>query len=564
MKKRIAGLLLVLCLIFVCLCVPVFGESVSSLDIDVKLLPDGSAQITETWQINATSGTEWYLNKDNMNGMEITSLSVTDETGASYTFLEEWDTGKSLEEKAGKCGIVKTSRGYELCWGLGSYGDHTFTAQYTMTNVVTGYSDYDAFNVRFLNDETSAMPRQVTLALTAPQALTTDNTRVWAFGFDGEIYVENGRVSAWSNSSLNSNNHITVMLAFNKGIFTPTVTTGDAFEKTLLPQALEGSDYNEKEAPLWQKIIMGIVIATGLGALILLFCKISENTTSEKRYPIACKNADYAREIPCGDNKLLVYKLCNLTDNPASRDDYISACMLSWLQQGYLQLQVEKSTTFFGNEKEKAALEIRQETPPLNEVDRALYNMLKEAAARGGDVAVLTEKEFEKWSEKNADRFNTWETEFNALATKQLEINHLATITPRTLRPKLQELNELGMQQARDVVGFKHYLLDFTIINERKAQDVQLWDSYLVYAALYGIADEVAEQFAALYPAKYAMDSQTTDAYTMYYMMHMSRRMSAASSRGISAAARASGGGGSASFGGGGGFSGGGSGGGSR
>lgn len=35
------------------------------IDINVRLLEDGSADVTEYWQIDARSGTEWYLVKRN-------------------------------------------------------------------------------------------------------------------------------------------------------------------------------------------------------------------------------------------------------------------------------------------------------------------------------------------------------------------------------------------------------------------------------------------------------------------------------------------------------------------
>ena len=42
--------------------------------------------------------------------------------------------------------------------------------------------------------------------------------------------------------------------------------------------------------------------------------------------------------------------------------------------------------------------------------------------------------------------------------------------------------------------------MDFSKINDRKGQEVALWEDYLIYAQLMGIADKVETQFEYIYP----------------------------------------------------------------
>ena len=39
-----------------------------------------------------------------------------------------------------------------------------------------------------------------------------------------------------------------------------------------------------------------------------------------------------------------------------------------------------------------------------------------------------------------------------------------------------------------------------SLMNEKEAIEVNLWDMYLIYAQIFGIADKVAKQFKKLYP----------------------------------------------------------------
>ena len=118
-------------------------------------------------------------------------------------------------------------------------------------------------------------------------------------------------------------------------------------------------------------------------------------------------------------------------------------------------------------------------------------------------------------------------------------------------------LSERGLKLLSNIMGFKKYLLEFSLIGERTVSESIIWQDYLTFAALLGIADKVIEQFGKVYPdvTQYSTNAQ------YYYML--SHRYTKASYE-VAQAARSAGSGGRSSFGGGGGFSGGGSGGGTR
>ena len=62
---------------------PVFADSaaINNIGIDVVLNRDGSADITEVWDVNVASGTEWYLTRNNLGDIDILNLAVRDERG---------------------------------------------------------------------------------------------------------------------------------------------------------------------------------------------------------------------------------------------------------------------------------------------------------------------------------------------------------------------------------------------------------------------------------------------------------------------------------------------------
>ena len=112
------------------------------------------------------------------------------------------------------------------------------------------------------------------------------------------------------------------------------------------------------------------------------------------------------------------------------------------------------------------------------------------------------------------------------------------------------------------MAGLKKFLNEFSTIKDRESIEVKIWDEYLMYAQIFGIAKKVAQEFKKLYP-----DIITEEYYNDIIFIHTIsydgvRAASVAKSR---AESYSSGGGGFSSGGGGGGsFGGGGGGGGFR
>ena len=108
------------------------------------------------------------------------------------------------------------------------------------------------------------------------------------------------------------------------------------------------------------------------------------------------------------------------------------------------------------------------------------------------------------------------------------------------------------------------FLEEFSKIDTREVIEVHMWDEYLMYAYLFGIADKVAKQLKNMYPE--VLTNSDIDFDTLMYINYISTSsVNAASVAKSRAESYSSGGGGFSSGGGGGGsFGGGGGGGGFR
>ena len=201
-----------LSLLALCLTVAGFAQQIRDIDETVEIYADGSARITQVWDVNVVSGTEFYLPFENLSPMEISDLTVSENGKFFYPEGFGWDTDRTRDEKRGRCGIVRKRNGVELCWGQGDYGDHVWTVSYKVKGLVMKMGEWNGLYFTFVNPGLSAPPKHVKIMIlneTGGPGWTPENVKVWGFRSKSEIFVEDGAIRAESLSSFGTNSAMT-------------------------------------------------------------------------------------------------------------------------------------------------------------------------------------------------------------------------------------------------------------------------------------------------------------------------------------------------------------------
>lgn len=552
--RRLQALFLavVMSLVAVPLCA---GSDVDSLRINVELQDDGAAVVTETWRINVSGDiSEWYLVADNMGRMTISDLQVHDETGDEYVNEGEWDVNRSRARKAGRCGLVTKSDGYEICWGVGSSGWHTYTVRYLLTGLVKGHEDMDGFNHMFVTRDLGSSPQSIILTIRKPGLnLTTENTKVWAFGFRGEIHVEDGAVVARTTEPFTRRSALIAMVGFEKGLFHPVLTERRTFDE-VRQTAMEGSDYHESEeddGDFWLGLLAGLSIVLS----VFVSVKVIVKTIKRKRELLGGRMKDVAwfRDAPLGGNLkesgniLLAFSGNTMQE----RQNLIAAYITRLFYRGAFEIVPQPGKSKPLMKIKELEIDSHNDSRSDTELESRLYSFIREAA---GEDGILQKNELQRWADRHGEDLYDWGQDAKNGTT-------IWTMTP---------------DEARQVFGLRRYLKDFTLIKDRGVVEVKLWNDYLIFASLYGMADQLMKDFRKVCPEYFTLssaaglldDDMTT--LVIWNMINMTSRnfnMAASTyeaSRSGDSGSSWNGGGGMASWGGGGGFSGGGSGGGGR
>lgn len=547
-QKSLFHFFLLIAVVFLMNAVPVFAaeQAIPSINVDVLLKKDGSAVITEVWDVRGVSdGTEYYKALYNMKDMSVHSLLVSDESGKQYKTLENWDTKRSREEKAGTCGILKTSQGYELCWGIGNYGDHQYTIQYTLEGLVKDYGDYAGFYHQFISELSSA-PESISMKIRMPDTqLTQDNSRIWAYGFTGQVEIDpDGSLIAYSSEALEKNDYGNVLCRFDRSLFPTAKASGMSFEK------LQKSADNDK-SDMAKTILFSILAASAAVIVPSIFFysryKLADGTVM--RLP-GMKHIDMNWTIPFGGSIPAVYSAMHLLRRGIPLDT-LGAYLIRWQEAGYIRMENGENENGKKQKKEEAVV-FGQNKPHGTEAENSLYQILASEADENG---VLRISDIGKRSENFHKKLTAWETAVKLEGDNELmHLNAAATDIKGSLR-----FTSSGFEQAVRILGFQKYLKDMSGQKQYQNSQGALWGDYLVFATLFHMGEQVLESMKTLDPVYFNSFAGLygCNSYSMLYLMTMTNHVSSA----VSPSANMGGTGGGVSSMGGGGFSGGGGGG---
>lgn len=557
MKKTI-----LLILLFFCLTLNVKADSINKISMDIYLDSYGTAHITEKWDVNINSGTEGYKPYYNIGNARFTNfeVSLNDEV---FTSNSSWNTNKSFAEKAYKNGINYLYDGLELCWGISKYGKNIYTLKYNIEGFVAETEDTQMIYWTLIPYELSLKPKEVNIVIRSDNYFD-DNIPVWGYGnYGGTAYVYDGIIEMNSDGTLDSHEYMTILVEFPKGMFQTDNILEETFEEYYEKAEADSivyehkTNYFEVAFDIFINFFSFIVmIFIGLWIFIKSNNKNFKKTISKGKFP---KDLNYFRDIPCDKDIFYAYFLANSYQLMKNKNDFLGALILNWIKNKYVTIKMqEKKGLFKKGEEATLVMDADEFKSKVNQetLEARMFDYMYEASHDG----VLESKEFANYCEKHYSKILGW---FDAVLTEEKIRAHEKGLLNKETKvlSKYYETKEI-YEEAKKLAGLKKFLKDFSSIEDKSSIEVHLWEYYLIYAQIFGIAEKVAAEFKKLYP-----DIISDLSYNDVVFIHMmsSSSISRATSAHHKAHSYSSGGGGFSSGGGGGGsFGGGGGGGGFR
>ena len=541
------------------------ANTISSIDMDIVLDQFGTATVTETWKANVSQGTEGWHPYYNLGKSKISVVSASMD-GAEYQVVNSWNEGASKEGKAYKAGIYEVdSNEVDIVFGVTSYGNHVYKIVYKITNFVSNIEDADLVYWQLFPYDFSAEPGNVTIKISGYYEYP-DDLPVWGFGMYGALcYVKDGAIYMNSEGKVDSDQYLTLLAKFPKGKFETTSRYTESFDhyKDMAEDGAEvyvpdnDSDFNFGEflSFLFYFIVFLIPI------IIAVFKAAGSKYGYKDNKVINKKEVPNFRDIPCNKDIYYANALISLNGFGYKESNILGAIILKWVKEDRITFKNEKKGIF---NKETSSIDMTKDSTFENPKEEELFNLMRAASGDG----VLEAKELEKWCKNHYSKYlNLFKSILNDKISSLKTEGHIYTRTSKQECKYKNVMDDTIYKDSVELYGLKKFFDEFTRMKEKETLEVKVWDEYLMFAYLFGIADKVAQQLKNLYPEQLQqLQEQGLDINTVYYINHISSSsVHAASAARAAAESYSSGGGGFSSGGGGGGsFGGGGGGGGFR
>lgn len=543
------------------------ANTLYGIDIKVNLKQDGSASITETWNMMVDKGTEVYKPMSNLGNSHISNFSVKDESGLKYTPVSSWNINGTLNSKAYKNGINYTNDGLELCWGMGTYGKHIYTISYEVDNFIYNVDDAQVLYWQFINDSMDPAPKEISIEVSGPNRYD-DSLDVWGYGYEGYAYVYDGSIymSNIENRNFDKEEYVVLLVKYPLGTF----NTNNSFSKyrtfdDFYNMAQTGATSFEKKNNIFKIVVqffIGLIYFLMMFLPFILILKIVNSKPKYIKKNINNSQLNNFRDIPCDKDIFKAFFLAEIYGLNNKKEDLLGAVLLKWLKEKQIAIVKQKKKKLFGS-KEVTAIDLSKKTNQFNANEQSLYDMMYEASKDG----LLEENELQKWCSNNYSKFFKWfDSVLDSVRNMYRDKGNITLTQEGKLFKKVTyTLDDNLYEEAVKLAGLKKFLKEFSRINEKQPIEVNMWEDYLIFAQIFGIADEVSKQFKKLYPEIFENNTYSINYIDIMWINSItSSSISSASAARSRAQSYSSGGGGFSSGGGGGGSFGGSHGGGCR
>lgn len=552
MKKRKIFLLFILMILFP---IFVYADDIYNIDMYINITKEGNANIKEIWNVKADSGSEWYKQLYNLGNEELSNFKVSMDN-KPLTYKDYWNIDDSLNEKAGYYGINYVSEGLELCFGKSDMNRHTFTLEYTLSNFVFNTEDSQTiYQTLFPKVTLDNFKVTIDSYYDFPDILD-----VWGYGYQGYAYVKDGKIEMSNEGSLN-NDYVVLLAKFPQGTFEITNSSDYKNFDDVLDQAEAGTyeyNYENYDSDTSFEDIIDIIffLVPFTFFIAAAFIPLTNEYGYKDNKKIDKNNINMYRDIPCNKNIYYANALTMLNKFNYKESNIFGAILLKWIKENKISFRNEVKGIF---NKETSVVDLTMNPTFEDTLEKELFDIMYSASGDG----ILETKELEKWCRKNYEKFFGL---FKRITNREIDrLKSEGHIYKRVNKEDCKQKNVMDDKIYNDSIelyGLKMYLQKFSDMKHKEAIEVHLWDEYLMFAYIFGIADKVARQFKNLYPEIVEkMQANNFDYDTFLFINTISNRsVSAASSARSAAQSYSSGGGGFSSGGGGGGsFGGGGS-----
>ena len=522
-------------------------------DVGIVVNPDGS--ITETddfwfsWQ--GIGSSEMYISKpaDMAGSISVISVSVDGQEltkASSYQEARTWSFVYSdvtpYQIPKYYAGINPDTGNYEInaFYPYATSGSHLITFKYSVIGAVTKYSDCVDFYYKVFTNFSEDL-KDLTVSVTMPDGALQENTRIFGHGDPNGVSAFSGDTAnaLFTSSNLQAYTMFEIRVVSQQvSLFDLTPKEGKTFASIL---AEEKRDYDKTQSAIQLNNILKEILPVTLALMVLM---VPLHIYLVKRPPNRKKpnfNQRYLRDVPSikpnlaaslndyykadngSLNKKIAATILNLAlqKKIAIEKDEDNDMVFIPLSKGEQMTPFEKNVfeMIFSRNKNDEMIISPYKNGELTPITlKRVKNKLKTdsifSSTVGLQMAESDKKELgsSNYAEKRPGKNNSnyiiaaallvlLAANFlfaiiignNDLATIIMVVAFFELIVILMYKPKTP-LTQAGADERAKILALKRFYTDMTLMKERQALELSVWEEHLVYATALGVSDKVIKE----------------------------------------------------------------------
>ena len=404
------------------------SQTMRNLEYDVKLNEDGSADVTEIWDISVYDTNTLFktFKIDSSKYGEITNVKVAEVSGTGkISEFTKTDTYAYHVQKGYYYALKTSSSEFEIAWGvsIGSSSVKKYQISYTVTNAVKTYNDCSEFYWQFIGTSNGIPVDNITGTIKLPKAVSgTESIKVWAHGpLNGEIYATDSDTVSFNVGYLNTGTMVEVRIAVLENVFTlnKNIVNSNKLQSIISEETTWADAANRERDRLKAELerekmitkIIGIAIVTvGIGIVIFFIIKIikyvKELVGIKKQEPET--KVEYYRDFPDEGATPTEAAFLYYFDKEGQFKNNVSKIVSAII----LDLALKNVIVFETDQKEKVNIVVRGngKAQNLERDELTIYNLLEEVEHYKNKKAKIYDnkismKDIEKYAKHNDRAF---------------------------------------------------------------------------------------------------------------------------------------------------------------
>ena len=415
----------------------------------------------------------------------------------------------------------------------------TFSVQYTAKGAAKRFTDTAQLYWKFIGADTAVESRSVSITVHLPQGVAGDQVRAWAHGpLWGTVTIEPDASVLMKVAPLPASTFVEGRILFPATALSKAPQQpGAKLAEALAEEKKFAADANRSR--LWARIKVGLWGLLGVGVPVVALVLVLVLYFRYGREPKTQFQAQYLRDFP--QPQLPPALAAFIWRMGSVGSDDVTATLLDLVNRKVIDLErvtVEKDGIFGSKETITYKLTLHDERiEELLPFEQQLVKFLFHQIAQSSEL-ILSElkglakthrtafaKGFQTWKDRVekagaqrgyldplADRMAFAAAAFAFVAIVAagaaavfsgfwwfflgIPVGLVLIFVARAVKRRSQEAAELHAQYA----ALERYLKDFGRLDEKPPDAVVLWEQFLIFAVVFGIADQVAKTMTVKVP----------------------------------------------------------------